>query len=207
MSTLVWTEWSSEKMGRIAASHKIFLLVLSHICSIWFLSFIHIFCSINKAVAFIWRFCDPTGFKFPVSCFHFTILKMSLVSSLKCFYCSFSPDVVDCNQLCFKAIAQQPFMPCCTHHVSNSFSVNCQEHWKLNCQDLRWMKSNLTGRNYSSHVKKTSIHSFWEILGLFEPTQECGSVGIACSKGTLRPRILWSAQQTSRKAFHSWVFL
>lgn len=122
--------------------------------SIWFLSFIHVFSSINKTMAFIWRLCDPMNFKFPVSCFHFIILKMSLVSSLKCFYCSFSPDVVDCHQLCFKAIPQQPFMPCCIHHVSSSFSVNCQKHWKLNCQDLRWMKRALTGRNDVSHMKK-----------------------------------------------------
>lgn len=154
MSILVLTEWSSEKMGRIAASHKILLLALSHICNIWFLSFIHNFSSINKATAFIWRFYDPMGFKFPVICFHFMILKMSLVSSLKYIYCSFFPDIVDCHQLCFKAIPQQPFMPCCIHHVSNSFSVSCQEHWKLNCQDLRWMKRALTGRNYVSHMKK-----------------------------------------------------
>lgn len=106
------------------------------------------------------------NFKFPVSCFHFIILKMSLVSSLKCFYCSFSPDVVDCHQLCFKAIPQQPFMPCCIHHVSSSFSVNCQKHWKLNCQDLRWMKRALTGRNDVSHMKKKKIHS--QFLGNLE---------------------------------------
>lgn len=154
---MVWTEWSSEKMGRIAASHKILLLALSHICRIWFLSFIHILSSINKAVAFIWMFCDPMGFKFPANCFYFMILKCHLWAPWNAFYCSFFPAVVDCHQLCFKPIPQQPFMPCCIHHVSNSFSVNCQEHWKLNCQDLRWMKRALTGRKDVSRTK--NIHS------------------------------------------------
>lgn len=50
-------------MVRIAASYKMFFLAPSHICSGWFLSLINIFCSISKAMAFIWRFCDAMGFK------------------------------------------------------------------------------------------------------------------------------------------------
>lgn len=81
-----------------------------------------------------------TCFKLPLSCFHCMILKMSLVSSLKC-YCSLLPNEFSglrtgsvLRQA--KNIPQRSFMPHCIHHVWNSFSLNSQEHWKHGCQDL-----------------------------------------------------------------------
>lgn len=49
--------------------------------------------------------------------------------------------------------------------------------------------------------EKASIHSFWEILGLSEPTQECGSVGTACSKGTLRQESFGQLNKQAEKPF------
>jgi len=68
------------------------------------------------------------------------------------------------------------------------------------------MKSNLTGRNGVSHMSKHPFIVSGKSWG-FEPKHEHSSVWKACSECSLTPSIPWSAQQTSRKAFHSWIFL
>lgn len=91
-------------------------------------------------------------------------------------------------RICFKASQEYPstviyalLHPSCVgQFLPHLPGVLEAELWRF-----KVYKEQLDGQKWRFPYEQTSIHSFWEILGVFEPKHEHGSVWTACSKCTL----------------------
>lgn len=95
-------------MGRIAASYEIFISAPSHMCSswVWLIFSVQLVKQWHLHIGFV-MLCVLSYFKFPLNYFYFLILKMPLVSSLKCFWSLMCLSYI-ATRFCFGASQEYP---------------------------------------------------------------------------------------------------